>query len=94
MLFQTSTGQLNYGKYSNPQYDALMEAADIEKDANKRAGMMKEAEALLMREHGLLPMFFLTNRNLVSPRVTGWVDNAVDIHRARYLCTTDAAKTK
>jgi oligopeptide transport system substrate-binding protein len=93
-LFQTSTGQLNYGKYSNAQYDALMEAADIEKDANKRAGMMKEAEALLMREHGLLPMFFLTNRNLVSPRVTGWVDNAVDIHRARYLCTTDAAKTK
>jgi oligopeptide transport system substrate-binding protein len=93
-LFQTSTNQLNYGKYSNPQYDALMEAADVEKDANKRAKMMQDAEALLMRENGILPMFFLTNRNLVSPRVTGWVDNAVDIHRARYLCTTDAAKAK
>jgi oligopeptide transport system substrate-binding protein len=93
-LLQTSTDQLNYGKYSNAQYDALMDSANIEKDANKRAQMMLDAEALLMKEHGILPMFFLTNRNLVSPRVTGWVDNAVDIHRARYLCTTDAEKEK
>jgi oligopeptide transport system substrate-binding protein len=93
-LLQTSTDQLNYGKYSNPQYDALMEAADLEKDAIKRAKMMQDAEAIAMREHAILPLYFLTNRNLVSPRVTGWVDNAVDIHRARYLCTTDAAKAK
>jgi oligopeptide transport system substrate-binding protein len=29
------------------------------------------------------------NRNLVSPRVTGWVDNAANQHRARWLCVTD-----
>jgi oligopeptide transport system substrate-binding protein len=90
-LFQTSTDQLNYGKYSNAEYDRLLEAANVEKDAAKRAQMMKDAEAIVLREHGFIPMWFLTNRNLVSPRVTGWVDNAVDIHRARYLCTTDAA---
>lgn len=93
-LFQTSTDQLNYGKYSNAQYDALMARANNEKDAQKRAKMMQDAEAIVLREHGFMPMWFLTNRNLVSPRVTGWVDNAVDIHRARYLCTTDAAKAK
>jgi oligopeptide transport system substrate-binding protein len=93
-LLQTSTDQLNYGRYSNARYDALMEAADVEKDANKRAKMMQDAEALMMSENGILPLYFLTNRNLVSPRVTGWVDNAVDIHRARYLCTTDAEKAK
>lgn len=89
-LFQTSTDQLNYGKYSNPEFDKLMEAADVEKDTQKRAALMKQAEAIVLKEHGFMPMWFLTNRNLVSPRVTGWVDNAVDIHRARYLCTTDA----
>ena len=93
-LFQTSTHQLNYGRYSNSAYDALMAAADIEKDAIKRANLMKEAEAIVLREHGFMPMWFLTNRNLVSPRVTGWVDNAEDIHRARFLCTTDADKAK
>lgn len=91
-LFQTSTDQLNYGKYSNPEFDKLMEAADVEKDAVKRANMMKQAEAIVLKENGFMPMWFLTNRNLVSPRITGWVDNAVDIHRARYLCTTDAQK--
>ena len=91
-LFQTSTDQLNYGKYSNPEFDKLMEAADVEKDAVKRATMMKQAEAIVLKENGFMPMWFLTNRNLVSPRVTGWVDNAVDIHRARYLCTTDVQK--
>jgi len=91
-LFQTSTDQLNYGKYSNPEFDKLMDAADVEKDAVKRANMMKQAEAIVLKENGFMPMWFLTNRNLVSPRVTGWVDNAVDIHRARYLCTTDAQK--
>jgi oligopeptide transport system substrate-binding protein len=91
-LFQTSTDQLNYGKYSNPEFDKLMEAADVEKDTVKRANIMKQAEAIVLKENGFMPMWFLTNRNLVSPRVTGWVDNAVDIHRARYLCTTDAQK--
>jgi oligopeptide transport system substrate-binding protein len=90
-LFQTSTDQLNYGKYSNAEYDRLMAMANVEKDGAKRAQLMKDAEAIVLREHGFIPMWFLTNRNLVSPRVTGWVDNAVDIHRARYLCTTDAA---
>ena len=92
-LFQTSTDQLNYGKYSNPKFDRLMEAADVEKDTKKRAALMQEAEALVLKENGVMPMWFLTNRNLVSPRITGWEDNAVDIHRARYLCTTDALKS-
>ena len=92
-LFQTSTDQLNYGKYSNPKFDRLMEAADVEKDAKKRADLMQEAEALVLKENGVMPMWFLTNRNLVSPRITGWEDNAVDIHRARYLCTTDVLKS-
>jgi hypothetical protein len=30
------------------------------------------------------------NLNLVSPHVTGWVDNDVDIHPIRYLCRNDA----
>lgn len=91
-LFKTSTDQLNYGKFSNADYDRLTDAANLEKDGAKRAKMLQDAEAIVLREHGLMPMWFLTNRNLVSPRVTGWVDNAVDIHRARYLCTTDVTK--
>jgi oligopeptide transport system substrate-binding protein len=89
-LFETSNKGLNYGKYSSPQFDALMAAADNEKDLNKRKILMQDAERILLTDHALMPLWFETNRNLVNPRVTGWVDNAVDIHRARYLCTTEA----
>lgn len=89
-LFETKSAQMNYGKFSNPDYDRLMAAADVEKDGATRARMMKDAERIVLDQHGLIPMWFLTNRNLVSPRVTGWVDNANDIHRARYLCTKEA----
>jgi oligopeptide transport system substrate-binding protein len=90
MLFETRTNQLNYGKFSNPQYDALMSQAGVEADGARRAGIMKQAEQLLMDQSALIPVYFLTNRNLVSPRITGWEDNANDIHRSRYLCVKPA----
>ena len=31
------------------------------------------------------------NRNLVTPRLTGWVDNSVDVHRLRYMCLKPGA---
>jgi oligopeptide transport system substrate-binding protein len=88
-LFETRTDQLNYGKFSNAEYDRLMQQADFEPDAAKRALIMKQAEAIVNKESGFVPMWFLTNRNLVSPRITGWIDNANDYHRSRFLCTTD-----
>ena len=90
-LFETRTGQMNYGQYSNPEYDRLAAAADVEADAATRVRLMKQAEKVLLDDEGVMPVFFLTNRNLVSPRVSGWVDNATDIHRLRYLCLEGAA---
>lgn len=89
-LFETRTGQMNYGRYSNPEFDRLAAAADVEPDAETRVQLLKGAEEVLLEDEGFMPVFFLTNRNLVSPRVSGWVDNPTDIHRMRYLCTTDA----
>jgi oligopeptide transport system substrate-binding protein len=93
-LFETSNKGLNYGKYSSPKFDALMVAADNEKDLNVRQRLMQDAEAVLLGDHALMPLWFETSRNLVNPRVTGWGDNAVDIHRARYLCTIEANAKK
>jgi len=36
-----------------------------------------------------MPIHYLVNRALVSPQITGWVDNANHIHRTRYLCFAD-----
>lgn len=85
-LLKSDTGAQNYGDYDNPAYDALLAAADREPDAAKRAGILARAEQLMLDDEGMAPLYFVVNRNLVSPRVTGWVDNAENFHRARWLC--------
>jgi oligopeptide transport system substrate-binding protein len=48
--------------------------------------LLARAEQIMLDDGYLVPLYVGVNLNLVSPRVTGWVDNAVDIHPARYLC--------
>ena len=90
-LMDSSTGPQNYGDYNNPVYDDLLNQADAEKDAVKRAEILARAEQIMLDDAPIAPIFFYVNKNLVSPRVTGWVDNVVDHHRVRYLCLKDGA---
>jgi oligopeptide transport system substrate-binding protein len=90
-LQQSSTGAQNYGDYKSPAYDALLAKADHEPDAKVRAGYLAEAERIMLADAPVAPIFFYVNKNLVSPKVTGWVDNILDHHRARYLCVTGKA---
>jgi oligopeptide transport system substrate-binding protein len=85
-LLKSDTGAQNYGDYKNPAYDALLAQADQEPDAAARSRILARAEQLMLDQEGIAPMFFVVNRALVSPRVTGWVDNALNFHRARWLC--------
>ncbi|HEX5376999.1 MAG TPA: peptide ABC transporter substrate-binding protein [Phenylobacterium sp.] len=85
-LMKSDTGGQNYGDYKNPTYDALLVAADREPDAARRAEILAEAEQVMLNDEAMIPLFFVVNRNLVSPKVTGWVDNFENFHRARWLC--------
>jgi oligopeptide transport system substrate-binding protein len=85
-LMKSDTGAQNYGDYANPRYDALLDQADHEPDATRRATILAQAEQIMLDDANIAPLYVGVNLNLVSPRVTGWVDNAVDIHPARYLC--------
>lgn len=80
---------MNYSRYNNPEYDALVEQANREQDLVARGVMLAQAEQMLIDDMPIIPIDFYVNKNLVSPRVTGWVDNLTDIHRTRYLCFAD-----
>lgn len=79
-------GPQNYGDYANPEYDRLMALADNEPDVAKRAAYMARAEHLMLEDAPIAPVYFLVNKNLVRPEITGWVDNLLDHHRTRWLC--------
>ena len=85
-LMQSATGQQNYGDYSNSAYDALLSKADNEPDAVKRGQYLADAEHLMLEDTAVAPTYFYVTKNLVNPKVTGFVDNVIDHHRTRYLC--------
>lgn len=85
-LLDSNTGQQNYGKYSNPEYDALLAQSNFELDLQKRAELMAQAEKMMLEDFPITPMWVQVTQNLVDPTLTGWVDNAKDNHRSRFLC--------
>lgn len=85
-LLKSDTGAQNYGDYKNPAYDALLAEADNEPDGARRAQILKRAEQTMLDDEGMVPIGFSVSRSLVNPRVSGWVDNPLNIHRARWLC--------
>jgi oligopeptide transport system substrate-binding protein len=94
-LLETRTGAQNYPGYSNPAYDALTAAADQERDAARRADLMRQAEQIALNDNPIIPVAIGASQNLVDPRLTGFRDNIEDIHRARWMClSTTAALTR
>ena len=51
----------NDAHYNNPEYDKLVNAAKIEQDGAKRTQMLHDAEAILMKDLPILPIYFYTN---------------------------------
>jgi oligopeptide transport system substrate-binding protein len=92
-LFQTATTDLNYGGYSNPAFDLLVDRSDTERDAGKREAILQEAEQMLLDDCAIVPGYFGVARNLVSPQLRGYVDNNVNIHRSRYLSLNRSDRT-
>ncbi len=84
-LVDSRSGQLNYGKYNNPEYDALLDLSRNEPDGEARAAYLADAERILLRDLPLIPTTFGVSKNLVATNVHGWEDNLVDIHRTRFL---------
>jgi oligopeptide transport system substrate-binding protein len=84
-LSQTSTKQQNYSRFSNPEYDRLMDEASLAADAAKRAALLEQAEGILLEEMPVIPIYFYVSKNLVSAKVTGWRDNTMNAVYVRNL---------
>jgi oligopeptide transport system substrate-binding protein len=84
--FTTGNAQ-NGGGYANPAFDAAVEAAERELEPGpRRAAAQRRAEQRLVDDQALLPLYFMTSKRLVSPRVSGWSDRSLSALRpARYL---------
>ncbi|MGG7145069.1 peptide ABC transporter substrate-binding protein [Clostridium nigeriense] len=69
-LWVTGGGNNDAG-YSNSEYDALVNAAKVEADSDKRWEMMKQAEDILMEDMPIIPLYYYTKVKGAKPEVKG-----------------------
>jgi len=78
-MFTSANGNNNTG-FANEAYDKLVAAAAKELDPAKRMKLLHGAEAILMEELPIVPMYFYVTKNMWKPEVTGIYDNVRDTH--------------
>ena len=77
--------EMNYGKWTNPDYNSLLDKASTQEDLEARAETLEKAEKLALDDTAALPIYFYLSENIVSPKIKGFKDNVFDKHRTRYL---------
>ena len=79
-----SRSGLNDSGWNDPRYDALLEAAARENDADKRMQLMHEAEQRVLEEVPVIPVYFYVTKRLVKPWVGNYRPHVLD-----YVLTKD-----
>jgi ABC-type oligopeptide transport system substrate-binding subunit len=69
-----SGNPMNLPGYDNSQYDQYLQS-----------GEFTRAEALLLDEHPVIPLYFYVSKHLVSPAVHGFQPNPLDLHPSRFV---------
>ena len=80
-----SGAENNYGGYSNPAFDALMDKAQHTVDLKQRGEIMNRAEQMALDDSAWMPCYFLLTMDIVQPWVKGWVPNLRGFNRTRWL---------
>lgn len=84
-VHQAANGPGNYTGYDNPAYDAVVAQAIATSDHETRNALMRRADAILIDDMPILPLYFYVTRSLVSTRIEGWQDNISNVHPSRTL---------
>ena len=74
----------NYAGYRNAKFDAAM-VVETGESAAGRMQRLRKAERIALADMPWLPIRFLSQSEAVGPRVGGYVPNARDFNRSRWL---------
>ena len=68
----TANSAYNWTGWNHPEYEKLMERAGATADARQRFEIFQQAEALLLDEAPVAPLFHGAQTYLIHPAVRGW----------------------
>jgi len=83
-VFASGSGNNRTG-WGSAGYDALLQSAASEMDTERRAGLLAEAETILLEALPITPLYYRTTTNMIKTCWEGYADNLLDVHPLKYL---------
>jgi oligopeptide transport system substrate-binding protein len=68
----------NRGRYCSPRFEQLMDEARALTDPRARNARLRDAEAVMLDDAPLLPIYILTQKHLIEPYVRDYSVNLID----------------
>jgi len=84
-VLESARTHSNYSRYRSAVYDDLMTKAAAMENGGARADLLRRAEAQMLADQPVIPLYYGVTKSLVSQRVVGWRANSGGIHLSRYL---------
>ncbi len=78
-LFRSRSGA-NSGGWRSPEFDRLLGASDSEPERARRLEILAEAEAILLEEAPIAPIYHYMAHNYMKPFIRGVFPNVLDMH--------------
>jgi oligopeptide transport system substrate-binding protein len=76
----------NFSHYSSAEFERLMDEAAAEGDEpEKRMRLLAAAEKVMIDDLAFIPLLYFSYHNIVSSRLKGWEENALDMHPSRFI---------
>jgi oligopeptide transport system substrate-binding protein len=84
-LWRTGGGGSDWSGWSDPAYDAMLDAAERAGTAAERHERLRAAEERLLEAQVMIPLYHYVTVYLLRPEVTGWHPTPLDWHPWKYV---------
>ena len=84
-MYDTAKNPNNQTGWENETYKSLLTKSTIEKDPQNRIDLLRQAEAIAMKEYPVAPIYYYTNLYVVKDYVTGMVPDFLSNYNFKYV---------
>jgi oligopeptide transport system substrate-binding protein len=82
-----TAGGNNRTGWSHAKYDALLRSAAVEHDPQRRMGIFREAETILVEaEAPIIPVYYYVTQEMYRENVKGIYQNVRGVHPMKWIC--------